>query len=145
MAIVPKIPRGVRLKNPGNVRKGASKWLGKIETTDPAFEAFETIEHGIRALARVLLTYHRKHKLKSVGAIISRWAPPSENDSLEYIKHVSRALGVAPDEPIDLENELTLTALVAAICRHENGRRPDGADWVENAALIKSVEMALET
>lgn len=139
-----RLPRGIRNNNPGNIRKTAIAWRGEIEGKDPEFEAFETLEHGVRAMAKTLLTYYRVHKLKTVGWIISRWAPPSENDTLAYIRSVSKALGVEPDETIDLENRETLCKLVSAIVRHENGRKPDGSDWITKDVIEKGVDMALD-
>jgi hypothetical protein len=150
--VVPfKKPRGIRLNNPGNIRLSGAKWLGKIEGTDSEFETFDTPEHGVRALARILLTYQRKYFLRSVGAIISRWAPITENDTPAYVNHIANAMGVKADQPIDLENHLTLLALVTLIIRHECGRGPGGTDWYPQhdpdgtpGIVSRGVDMALE-
>jgi hypothetical protein len=147
-----KPPRGIRANNPGNIRKTATEWLGEIPSFDPDFESFDTPEHGIRAIARVLLTYYRKYHLKSVGAIISKYAPQSENDTCAYVQHISKAMGVEPDQPIDLEKPLTLEALVTLIIRHENGRNPEGKDWYPQhepdgtpGPISRGVALALES
>jgi hypothetical protein len=156
MGAIPfKPPRGIRANNPGNIRKAATEWLGEIDGVDPDFETFDTPEHGIRALAKIVLTYSRKYHLKTVGGIISRWAPPNENDTLSYVKHISRGLGVEPDQPLDLESDprgrLQLEALVTLIIRHENGRNPEGKDWYPQhepdgspGPIARGVGMALE-
>jgi hypothetical protein len=144
-----KPPRGIRARNPGNIRKTATEWMGEIEGFDPDFETFASAEYGIRAIAKILLTYHRKHHLKSVGAIISRWAPEADsNDTPQYIKTVSGWMGVEPDEPLDLESNprghLQLTALVQSIIRFEQGRKPDKTDWYDSDTIIRGVNLALE-
>lgn len=124
MENVPVIPRGIRNRNPGNIRKSPADWIGKIEGDDPDFETFDTDVHGIRALARTLLSYQDKHKLRTIRHIISRWAPPKENNTASYIKMVAAAVGRFPDEEISLHNQDILIRLTTAIIRHENGQQP---------------------
>lgn len=129
------IPRGIRNNNPGNIRHG-DKWAGLSATQpDAAFCSFISPEYGIRALARVLLNYERKHGLNTVRGIITRWAPPNENDTTAYVNAVARKLGVAPDTRIDVAT--VLPALVPAIIAHENGQQPYDA-----AVIVRGIEMA---
>lgn len=113
-------PRGVRNNNPGNIRHSNDKWVGKsAEQTDPDFVQFEQPQYGIRALAKILLTYDKKG-LNTVAKIIGRWAPSNENDTAAYVKNVADQLGVSPDEPLDIDDYTTMYALVTAIIKHEN-------------------------
>jgi hypothetical protein len=114
--------RGERNNNPGNIRVSPSAWRGKIASPDPEFEAFDTAANGIRALAKLLLAYQRRHECKTVRQIVTRWAPPSENATAAYVVDVARALGVAPDATIDCTQPAVLVAVARAIIRHENGR-----------------------
>jgi hypothetical protein len=115
--------RGIRNNNPGNIKKSSAQWLGKVPGDDPVFETFDTPENGIRALARLLLNYERLYGLNTVGGIISRWAPGSENDTGAYVGFVADRLGVAAvDTVIDVRAELPF--LVAAIIKYENGTQP---------------------
>lgn len=139
------VPRGIRNNNPGNLRLTDIAWLGERACgDDPEFEAFESPVYGIRALAKLLLRYYRVYRLKSVGAIVSRYAPPTENDTLAYVDDVATALRVEPDAPLDLDDPAVLRRLVRAIIRHENGRRPDGADWYGAAEIDEGVKLAME-
>ena len=135
-------PRGIRNNNPGNLRKSDAPWIGKVAGEDPAFETFDTIEHGIRALAKTLLTYQRVHRCRTVGDFVLRYAPAHENDTAAYVRDVAKALKVTTDEPLDLSNEIVLAALVTAIIRHENGRDPLGRDWCDAETILRGVEMA---
>jgi len=116
--------RGIRNNNPGNIRKSNIAWLGKIPGNDPDFETFDTPEHGIRALAVNLKTYQEKYGLNTIYDIISRWAPPSENDTAAYMESVARSTGIPVNEVISLSNPVTLTKFVNAIIHHENGMNP---------------------
>ena len=118
-----KLPRGLRSKNPGNIRLNPStKWQGEIAGDDPDFCTFTSYAYGIRALATVLLNYQRKRGLRSVAGIINRWAPPIENDTGAYAAAVARAVKVGVHDQIDVEDYAVLRPMVEAIIRHENGR-----------------------
>ncbi|HCQ6806560.1 hypothetical protein [Klebsiella pneumoniae] len=121
-------PRGVRNNNPGNLEASSSNpWIGQTGS-DGRFAKFETPEHGIRALGRNLISYQRQG-IDTVGEIINRWAPPSDNnDTAAYIKAVCAQLGVTANQPLDASNPDTLQALCAAIIKHENGTQPYSSD-----------------
>jgi len=128
--------RGLRNNNPGNIDYNpANPWQGQLPH-DPAIEKrfarFDTPENGIRALARTLLTYYRKHGLKTVAAIIGRWAPSHENNTAAYVRSVERvlvnhAIAVAA---LNVEQPLVLSCLATAIIHHENGGNPYEASVV---------------
>lgn len=117
-----KQTRGERNNNPGNIRLSGTQWQGQVQGADPAFATFATPEAGIRALAKLLKNYAARYGLRTVRKIITRWAPPTENDTAAYVASVAAALGVGPDQQIDVTNPETLQRLTAAIIRHENGR-----------------------
>ena len=129
--------RGIRNNNPGNIRKG-EKWKGLSEhQTDSSFCIFVSPEYGIRAMAKVLLTYYKKYQLNTVKKIISRYAPPNENETESYIKSVANQLGVASDEVIDLSSVAVLAVLLRAIIRHENGEQP-----YSDEQILKGIHLA---
>lgn len=119
-----KATRGERNNNPGNIRPASYTWQGQIGIDSGpmgSYLIFERPEDGIRAIAKDLMTKYARG-LNTVHAIINRWAPPSENDTNAYVKAVANEVGVQPDDKIDLNDASTLTKLVTAIIRHENGR-----------------------
>ncbi|EAO3637068.1 hypothetical protein F9F86_18825 [Salmonella enterica] len=120
--------RGIRNNNPGNLEASSSNpWVGQTGS-DGRFAKFETPEHGIRALGRNLISYQRQG-IDTVGEIINRWAPPSDNnDTTAYIRAVCAQLGVTANQPLDASNPDTLQALCAAIIKHENGTQPYSPD-----------------
>lgn len=132
-----KQPRGIRNNNPGNIdHNQANKWRGELpvnKAIEARFCRFDTPQNGIRALAKLLSNYQRLHNLNSVQAIISRWAPSNENNTQGYINGVAKALGVAPDQAINLDNKTTLTNLVKAIIHHENGQQPYSDELIARA------------
>lgn len=120
------VARGIRNNNPGNIRWG-DKWKGLDECgreKDKSFCVFTEPEYGIRALAKILRNYRDLHKITTVAGIIHRFAPPTENNTVSYIKHVAEILGVDTDDTIDVRNEKTMLSLIKAIIQHENGEQP---------------------
>jgi hypothetical protein len=120
------IPRGQRLNNPLCMKRSKVPWQGKAAVQpDEVFECFEDPHHGIRAAARNLLTYYRRDKLDTVQEIVSKWAPPSDdNDTAGYISAVSQRMGIGADTPIDLENDEVLASLVVSMMKQEIGHVP---------------------
>ena len=118
-------PRGIRNNNPGNIRYDGVQWQG-LDTppTDGAFCRFINAGFGIRAMAKVIRTYQLKYNLATIRQIITRWAPPNENNTVAYVNQVARAINVGADDKLDLENATTFALLCRSIIRHENGTCP---------------------
>lgn len=138
--------RGIRNNNPGNIRWG-DEWRGLVpvtKRTDSAFCQFTTPEFGIRALVVILKNYSKKLGTPGVGGknidtvreIISRWAPPIENDTEAYIRSVAKRVGVHSDDPIDLANQRIMRDLVKGIIAHENGSQPYSDEQIANAMAM---------
>ena len=122
------LPRGLRNRNPGNLRRSAERFRGGVvPSRDAAVKEFERLEWGYRALFVVLDTYRRRHGLRRLEEFIARWAPPAENDTAAYLRAVTARTGLAPDAEIDTRDRPTMTALAAAITRVENGTEADPA------------------
>ena len=107
--------------NPLNIRKGYCPWKGQTGT-NKGFCVFLNWFYGYRA-ALVLLTrtYFRKLGLNTIEKIVNRWAPPTENDTENYIRLVSQQMGVKRDQPLDLRELNTVCSLVYAMGIVENG------------------------
>ncbi len=128
-------PRGIRNNNPGNIRHGEN-WQGlnpNSRSIDAAFCVFNTPVAGIRALAKVLINYKKLYGLNTVRQIISRYAPPNENQTTAYVQTVAKQLGVLPDVVIDIEERGVLTVLIKAVIRMENGIQPYSDETIQQA------------
>lgn len=130
------LPRGIRNNNPGNIRHG-DKWQGLADKqTDSSFCVFTAPEYGIRAICKILINY-KKQNINTPEKIISRWAPPSENNTNSYILSVCQVLDVKPHDIIDVCEPVIMINLVKAIIRHENGMQP-----YSNETLTHGMELA---
>ena len=94
--------RGLRNNNPLNIRRSGDKWQGlRAQQEDKEFFQFSEMKWGWRAAFRLLChTYYGKYKLRTIRAIINRWAPPKENNTSNYIKHVAERTGISPDQEL---------------------------------------------
>ena len=104
----PNAPMGIRNNNPGNLRPGGN------------FAQYPDMQSGLAALDNNLQSYG-KQGVNTIAGVISKWAPPNENDTNGYIKEVSQRLGVSPNQQIDLSNPLVRQSLSTAIALRENG------------------------
>lgn len=141
----PNSPRGIRNSNPGNIRHSpGTRWQGmSANQNDTAFVQFTGPQWGIRAIARTLITYQDKHGLRTVRLIISRWAPPNENNTESYIRQVANRVGVPPDGRIDVYDYRTMQTLVEAIIRHENGAGPlPHGNWYGESLINEGLHLA---
>ncbi len=134
--------RGLRNNNPLNIRRSKDHWRGQCpQQTDPAFCQFESLEYGWRA-AFVLLTssYYQRHHLRTLRAIITRWAPPVENDTAAYITYVAHHTGFDPDAllPSPSASPATWQSIATVMSLRECGLHP-----INYEAMRRGWEMAM--
>ena len=135
------LPRGIRNHNPGNLRRSADPWQGLATTqTDAEFFQFASAKWGIRALARTLIAYQDRVGLRNIKQMIGRWAPPVENDTGAYVRVVAAAVGVGPEERIDVHDYAVLRPLVLAIIKHENGQQPYTEAEIDAGMVLAGIE-----
>lgn len=150
-------PRGYRNHNPGNVDRGADRWLGMAEdqSADARFIVFTAPEYGIRCIMRVLITYHERYGLNTLRGIVNRWAPPVgrnpatgqeyAQNTTGYVNHVATLTGWHADEPLDLFDRDTNLTVTRAIIRHELGDpRPFGKPphWYDQTVYDRALALA---
>ena len=95
---------GQRINNPLNVRQYGQGFEGDVGEED-SFIKFEDPRYGVRAADKVLSTYGRDYGIDTIEDVISRYAPPSDdNPTQAYIDFVSGKTGIGPSEEIDLQD-----------------------------------------
>lgn len=131
------IPRGIRNKNPGNIRYNqANQWDGQTGKDSAGFAKFNSSKMGIRALAKLVRNYQRVNGLNTIADIISKYAPATENNTASYIEHVAYAMSYSPASELDLSNPDELADLTKAIIKHENGVNPYSDEEVKHAVAL---------
>lgn len=119
------VERGIRNNNPGNVEfRPRDPWEGQLGS-DGRFAVMQTPEHGIRAMSRLLTNYQQQYGLNTLAGMITRYAPPRENPTAQYIRGVSQMVGLPPNQPFDFRADPELAQrIMGAMIQHENGRNP---------------------
>lgn len=117
------VARGIRNNNPLNIRKG-NNWQGERHPQiDPAFEEFTSLEMGLRAGFIIIFNYLKKRPpIDTVSAIISRWAPPSENNTQSYINTVCKFASLEPNRKLKRTDKAGLCRLIWGMCYVECGQ-----------------------
>ena len=125
-----KKPKGLANNNPLNIEAGRDQWQG-MTGSDGRFIIFESAFWGIRAGARILKTYRDKRALNNVHDIVTRWAPPSDNNPTDkYISFVANQAGVLASQPLGVAD---YPRVVAAMIHFENGYNPYEASLISAA------------
>ncbi len=127
--------------NPLNIRRVAgTRWKGQsAEQNDPQFVQFETMDWGLRAAFVLLRTYAIKYKAVCIENIITRWAPPTENDTRKYICDLCRLTGFGGKERL-IENDWP--KLIKAMARIECGTVLSEDVILKGFALFKGMKTA---
>ena len=74
----------------------------------------------------LLESYRRRYSIDTLRGIVTRWAPPLENDTKSYIRFVAERAEVDPEAAL-LPRDVRLRAIVEAMSRFERGHEPSPA------------------
>lgn len=118
-------PLGIRNNNPLNVKPLAQgQWNGQTGVGEGGYAQFQSPEAGWAAADKNLSAYGVHHGINTISGVISRWAPQGDgnNDPQAYAATVSQALGIRPDQPIDLTDPTVRQKVLSAMAQVELGR-----------------------
>lgn len=114
--------RGIKNCNPGNIRQSKVFYQGEVQPSqDESFKQFRSMAWGYRAMFILLDTYSRRYGLNTIRGMISRYAPPTENNTEAYIAAICEWTGLKPDEVLDTRSRRDMIPVVTAMSRIENG------------------------
>ncbi|ENP0422080.1 hypothetical protein ACOGYR_001692 [Edwardsiella piscicida] len=106
--------RADRNFNPLNLKTN-----GNAGKDSGGFAKYTDEDSGWDAARRQLSLYYTRDRLSTVRGLVSKWAPPSENDTEAYIAEISKRMGVGSNDKIDLSDPAVLGQLSAYMARHE--------------------------
>ncbi|OTP74447.1 hypothetical protein [Caballeronia sordidicola] len=102
--------------NVGNLRVPGSK---------TAFQTFDSKEAGVRAMDSQLGRYFNRDGLQTIRDEISKWAPPSENDTAGYIDFVAKSTGIKADEKLNWSDADVRSKIESAMIQRESANFRD--------------------
>lgn len=114
----PGLPIGLRNNNPGNLRPGIN-WQGAIGENG-GFLVFQDIGYGIRAMATDIGNDIRLDGKNTIRKLVTEYAPPTENDTSQYISRMVSYTGFGADQAFPI-NADTLLKLIRGHIRVELG------------------------
>jgi hypothetical protein len=100
---------GERANNIGNIRASAT-----------SFRTYATPEEGV---ADAIVLLRRGYSGRSIKQIGAKWAPPSENDTPQWVRNVAAASGLNPETVLDLNDEDTVKKLIKGIGAAEKSEK----------------------
>lgn len=89
-----------RNHNPGNIRYGQFACSHGATGTDGVFAIFPDDATGFAAMSSLLGAAYRGLTLAQA---IAKWAPPTENNTQQYVADVSDWTGIAPDTELTVD------------------------------------------
>jgi hypothetical protein len=136
----PNLPRGLRNNNPLNIRHNTDNFQGEITGTDKSFKTFSCLPYGYRAGFVILHTYLVRG-FNTIEKIISRFAPPIENDTESYIAFVERHTGIPRNKELTAKDGADYILIVSAMSFMENGRNADISEIKAGFNLQSKIKM----
>ena len=108
-------PLSVRNNNPGNLRMAGQP--GAEEGIE-GFASFSTPGQGLNALTRQIVLDTQTRGL-TLGEFITKYAPPSENDTEGYIRFMEQKTGISRDRRVP---DFLIRDIARAIVEFEGGK-----------------------
>lgn len=96
------------------------------------------MQWGYRAIFVLLHTYAVRYGLRTIRGMISRYAPPEENDTRNYVDTVARLSKTDADRLIDTLRAEDMIPIVEAISRVENGIDADKEQVLRGWELFRT-------
>lgn len=105
--------------NPLNVRKSSNEWIGQTGSTR-GFCDFKNTDYGVRAAMYLICkTYRLRYGLKTYAQLISRYAPPKENNTAAYISYVCRYAFAHPSDSPFLSPDTRIPMMIHLMSQFE--------------------------
>jgi hypothetical protein len=128
---------GLQDNNPGDIKYDGTQWQGMVGN-DGTFVIFADTTWGLRAMGTDLQTKINKG-VNTITAIITEYAPPSENNTASYIAAVASDTGFDANQVLTAD-PATLQAMIRAIVNHEIGDTLS-AQYVSDADISQGISM----
>lgn len=126
-----------RHNNPGNLVFAGQRGATVGETVaGHTFARFQSTEEGVAALYRQLQLY-QKRGIDTLAEIMGVYAPEGSNDTSAYIKALSKATGLDPNQQLNFGDQETAAAMIRGISQHEAGR-----SYLNDQQILSGINMA---
>lgn len=124
------LPLGLANNNPLNIK--GTNWAGQIGTDKQGHAIFSHPYYGLRAGARLIKNYQKRHNIKTVQAIVQRWVHDepqrdgtrarTKESTKKYVNFLARRIGVNPTQEIDVLAHMPW--IIEGMVLYECGQQP---------------------
>jgi hypothetical protein len=111
---------GMKQNNPLNLEYRSDQ-PGVQPTAGNRFGTYPDMATGIAANVRQLVINQDQHGIDTVRGQVTQWVNDPKADLTSYIADVSKAIGVGPDDQIDVHNPVVAAAFMRSAQPHESG------------------------
>jgi len=142
------IPPGVTLNNPFDLMYDPHiNWMGQIRpASGHGLLGFDSALHGLRAGMKDAHTKVYVHKFNTLEKFFYEFAPPNQNDTEQYIDHMSEWLPLGRKDLIELDTVAKLVNWGKCCNRQEVGFRDEATHtpWYTDDLYQYAARLALE-
>ena len=121
-----------------NIRAGRAEWQG-MTGTRKGFVEFMDQEHAIRAWLVLMRNYRRQYHCDSIRKIVTRFAPPTENNTANYIQFCAKEVGTLADNRLERYTEYAMLAV--AMAKMETSVKLTTRNWRTAASHEKELHL----
>lgn len=141
MSSADHLPIGIRLNNPGCLRRACSPDSRTVMVEGYAY--FGSLHEGSENLMWCIHQFYFDHKLNTLNAFLARYAPATENDLTRYINLMADWMGIprAASGYTDLglwridEAAHFARGIIRVECGVPSNNLKSGAEWVSQSDL----------
>lgn len=124
----------VKNNNPLNLRSSVNKWKGEVTSSNDEFEVFESWVFGLRAGMKNMKTQIERGN-DTIAKLVNVWAPPTENETENYIRYVCEKSGIDRDTKISFSLPF-IQPITNAMVKMESGQDLKADDFLSAWGLI---------
>jgi hypothetical protein len=140
-----KLPLGMRLNNPGNLRSAVGPDTRTVRVS--GFARFTDLHAGCESLFYLINSYRVMGHAETVESFIGRYAPASENDVSDYVRRVVTDLKIPPSAQgfhrLTIGATAGAVALARSIISVEQGPVPRSwynyPEWIDPGTLVDAI------
>ena len=99
-------------------------------------KVLQSTEEGVAALYRQLQLY-QKRGIDTLTEIMGVYAPEGANNTGAYIKALSKATGLDPNQQLNFGDPATAAAMIRGISQHESGK-----SYLNDQQILSGISMA---
>ncbi|MGC9239807.1 MAG: hypothetical protein ACP5D5_09110 [Acidithiobacillus sp.] len=127
-------PIGARFNNPGDLFSGPHGTFGHYANPGAGLYAMAALLKG---------PAYAGGGLDTIRQIVTKYAPPGQNNTAAYIRHVASMMRVSPTAKLNLNNPITLDHLMVAMMAQEGTLKYfNPADVMTVAKLVDTARLA---